>query len=78
MAEPIIIAKHTGAEVRICLASFKGAEVVSIQEYVDTRMGLVECRAPVGRAVTLSVRKLPALIEALETARDQAAREGLI
>ena len=79
MSEPIaIIPKHTGADVRVTLAGFKGEPVIDVREYADARFGSVTSRAPTAKGCCLPVRKLPALIEALEAARDQAEREGLI
>ena len=77
-AAPLIVAtltKTSREDVRITLAEFERFATIDIRVWtiVDS-----PARCPTKRGVTLQVGRLPALIAALQTARVEAERRGLL
>lgn len=77
--EPVaIIAKNTREDVRVSIERFSGVDLVDIRTFVDYVSGNVQGRGPTKKGVSLNIAKLPDLIAALETARGEAERRGLL
>jgi hypothetical protein len=80
MNEPQIIAtveKNTLEEVRVALDEFHGIDLIDIRVFADFTGTHAEKR-PTKKGISLKVAKLPELIEALEKARAEAERRGLL
>lgn len=79
MADPIaIIEKNTQEDVRVTLDEYSGHQLIDVRTFVDFKSGNTEGRGPTKKGVSLNVAKLPDLIAALETARGEAERRGLL
>ena len=79
MAEIIAtIEKNSREDVRIALDEFHGAQLIDVRTFADFTSGGPDDRKPTKKGVSLNVAKLPALIAALERARDEAERRGLL
>ena len=78
MADPIaIIEKNAREDVRVSIERFGGADLIDVRAWVWGSAEPAD-RRPTRKGVCLNVAKLPALIAALETARDEALRRGLL
>ena len=80
-AEPAfygVIPKNSAEDVRVALTEFNGHDLVDVRIFTDFRAGAAQVRGPTKNGVSLNVTALPALIEALGRARDEAERRGLI
>lgn len=81
MSEVLHIAtveKNSREEVRITLDEYQGHQLCDVRIYADFQAGPVSMRGPTKKGVSFSTSKLPALIEALEAARSEAERRGLL
>lgn len=70
------VRKNAAEEVRVALSEFRGSPLVDVRIFCDVD-GQAE-RQPTKKGVALNVRALPDLIEALQRARNEAERRGLI
>jgi hypothetical protein len=80
MAEPTAIAivpKNALEEVRVSLSEFKGSHLVDVRVFADFDGTRGEKKAT-KKGVALKVASLPELIKALEAARAEAERQGLL
>lgn len=73
-----VIEKNTLEDVRVSLDEYSGHQLIDVRTYVDFKSGNVEGRGPTKKGVSLNIAKLPDLIAALEDARSEAERRGLI
>ena len=72
------IAKNKLEELRITLREFKGHELVDIRVFAEPYADDGNGKQATKRGVSLSVGKLPALIDALQAAERRARDEGLL
>jgi len=73
-----IVAKNAREDVRVTLDEFKGTQLVDVRTFADFAAGPVETRGPTKKGISLSVARLPDLIDALEAARSEAQRRGIL
>lgn len=73
-----VIDKNSREDVRVTLDEYSGHQLIDVRTFADFKAGNVEGRGPTKKGVSLNVAKLPALIDALEAARDEAQRRGLL
>lgn len=81
MADPrpvAIVPKNSREEVRVCLTQFSGLDLIDVRTYADFSAGVVDVRGPTKKGVSLNIERLPDLIAALEAAREEAQRRGLL
>ena len=71
-----VVSKNQIEEVRVTLGEFQGHDLVSARVYA-TRDASGE-RVPTKKGLTLSIQKLPDLIEALQEAEREARAAGLL
>jgi len=69
------VPKNAAEEVRVALSEFRGASLIDLRIFADLGDG---DRHPTKKGLALRIDRLPQLIDALERARDEAARRGLI
>lgn len=70
------VGKNRSEDVRVALTEFNGHDLVDVRIFADIE-GAGE-RQPTRKGVSLKVGQLPALLEALEAAREAAVRRGLL
>ncbi len=70
-----MIPKNDDESVRVAFSTFGGVTFLDLRTFYRDRLG--DLRAT-PRAVTLPPERLPALIEALHLARNEAVRRGLL
>ena len=70
------IRKNAAEEVRVSLDEFKGHNLISLRVWCDPYAG--DERVPTKRGLSVSVRLLPELIEALQRAEAEARAAGLL
>lgn len=68
------IEKNAKEQVRIELTEFKGYDLVGVRVYAQTESGYT----PTKKGITVSVKILPELVEALKKAQAAAVKAGLI
>jgi len=69
-----LIPKNKGEKIRVGLGEFKDVHFADIRVVVDGEGGKVVFTQ---KGVSVPIRRLPAVIEALQTALDTARRQGL-
>jgi len=69
------VPKNAAEEVRIALSEFRGASLIDLRIFADLGDGE---RRPTKKGLALRIDRLPELIAALERARTEAERRGLI
>lgn len=72
-----IVRKNAVEEVRVALTEFCGKDLVDVRIFQEFAGANGE-RTPTRKGLALHVSKLPALIAALEAAREAAERRGLL
>ena len=70
------LTKNRTEDVRVALTEFNGLDLIDVRIFVDR--GDAEERQPTRKGVSLQVCQLPALLDALEAAREAAERRGLL
>ena len=70
------VPKNSREEVRIALSEYRGTPLIDVRTFSDYS-GEGELK-PTAKGVSLRIARLPELIEALEKARAEAERRGLI
>jgi hypothetical protein len=71
-----VIPKNAAEELRVALTEFHGFDLIDLRIFADfDGAGVLR---PTKKGITLRVERLEQLIETLQTARDEAARRGLI
>lgn len=70
------ISKNKLEEIRVGLDEYKGYDLVSIRVWADPYAGSE--RVPTKRDISIGVRLLPGLIEALQQAEARARKAGLL
>ena len=81
MPEPFflaIIEKNSREDCRIALDEYKGHTLIDVRVWADFAAGPVATRCATKKGVALDVSRLPDLIAALEAAKDEAERRGLL
>lgn len=73
-----MIEKNSLEDVRVTLDEYSGHRLIDVRNYADFKTGNVEARGPTKKGISLKVDKLPELIAALESAREEAQRRGWI
>jgi len=72
-----IVEKNSREDVRIAIDEFRGTQIVDVRVFANFN-GDAEERSPTKKGVSLKVERLPALIEALGQAKEEAVRRGLL
>lgn len=72
-----IVEKNSREDVRIAIDEFRGTQIVDVRVFASFN-GDAEERSPTKKGVSLKVERLPALIEALAQAKEEAIRRGLL
>lgn len=72
------IPRNVRDEVRVIIEPAHARFMLDVRVWEDARFGQVCARVPTKHGVSLDPRKLPELIEALEGARSEAIRLGLL
>lgn len=72
------IRKNSAEEVRVAVTEFKGGHYVDVRVFAAYGDDADEERRATKKGVTLNLTKLPELIDALEMARVEAERLGLL
>lgn len=70
--------KGRGLVVRVSRDRYQQHELVDIRTFYETRPGDPDTRRPTPKGVSLSVRRLPELIAALQAAEAEARAAGLL
>jgi hypothetical protein len=70
----VIPKNNRGEKIRVALREFKGAHLADIRVVVDGNDGSTVFTP---KGVAVPIRRLPAVIEALQKALDEARRRGL-
>jgi transcriptional coactivator p15 (PC4) len=70
----VIPKNNRGETIRVALREFKGAQLADIRVMVDGEDGKAIFTQ---KGVAVPIRRLPAVIEALQAALDTARRQGL-
>jgi hypothetical protein len=81
MSEPFFLAtirKNSREDCRVALDEYEGRTLIDVRVWADFLAGPVAARCATKKGVALDVSRLPDLIAALEAARDEAERRGLI
>jgi hypothetical protein len=79
MSDPLVIAtvrKNGSEEVRVALDNFRDIDLLDIRVYAEFSAGGE--RKATKRGVSVRVDRLPALIDALLAAAEEARRRGLL
>ena len=72
------IEKNRSEELRIALKDYEGHDYVDIRTYIEPYSDHGQGRVPTKKGITLAVRKLPALIDAIREAEERARSAGLL
>lgn len=81
MSEPLFLAtipKNSREDCRVALDEYQGHTLIDVRLWADFAAGPVASRCATKKGVALDVSRLPALIDALEAARTEAERRGLL
>jgi hypothetical protein len=70
------VEKNRAEDVRVALVEYNGHDLVDVRIFASIEGA--EERQPTRKGVSLAIRQLPALLEALQAAREAAERRGLI
>lgn len=73
-----IVEKNSREDVRIAIDEFRGTQLVDIRVFADFNSNEADTRTPTKKGVSLKIERLPDLIRALEKAKEEAARRGLL
>lgn len=66
------------AEVRVSLERVRDRDVIDLRTFEDFRTGCATVRGPTKAGISIAPAALPELIRALQAARAEAERRGLI
>jgi hypothetical protein len=76
--DPLIVAEwplHRRERLRVSIEEFKGARLISVRKWFEADDGSWR---PTSRGISLSIRHLPQLLEAIDNAHAIALERGLI
>ena len=72
------IERNSREEVRVVLEVVHGRFVLDVRVWEDVKFGAVTNRGPTKKGAAIDARKIPEMIAALEGARVEAERLGLL
>ncbi len=72
------IEKNRSEELRIALKEYEGHDYVDIRTFTEPYSDHGQGRVPTKKGITLAVRKLPVLIDAIREAEERARAAGLL
>ena len=72
------IEKNRSEELRVALKEYKGRRYLDIRTFIEPYADEGQGRVPTKKGITVSLPKLPELIEALQAAEEQARAAGLL